>query len=65
MKKIINRLLAGVLSLAAVFTTLPASQVQAGTAYCIDINTDFISGYKTRSEASTHMSADQIEDAAF
>ncbi len=29
MKKIMNRLLAGVLSLAAVFTTLPASQVQA------------------------------------
>jgi hypothetical protein len=29
MKKIINRLLAGVLSLAAVLTTLPASQVQA------------------------------------
>lgn len=29
MKKIMNHLLAGVLSLAAVFTTLPASQVQA------------------------------------
>ena len=29
MKKIMNRLLAGVLSLAAVFTTLPVSQVQA------------------------------------
>ncbi len=102
MKKIMNRLLAGVLSLAAIFTTLPASQVQAAekqywtdaqekagyvekvmndgsigstfhegimqvegeTAYCIDINTDFISGYKTRSDASTRMSADQIADVA-
>ena len=97
MKKIINRLLAGVLSLAAVLTTLPASQVQAAekqywadaqekagyvekvmndgsigstfhegimtvdgeTAYCIDINTDFQSGYKSRSDASTRMSADR------
>ena len=102
MKKIMNRLLAGVLSLAAVFTTLPASQVQAAekqywtdaqekagyveklmndgsigstfhegimqvegeTAYCIDINTAFESGYKTRSDASTRMSADQIADVA-
>mgnify|MGYP001251154096 CR=1 FL=1 len=102
MKKIINRLLAGVLSLAAVLTTLPASQVQAAekqywadaqekagyvekvmndgsigstfhegimtvdgeTAYCIDINTDFQSGYKSRSDASTRMSADQISDVA-
>lgn len=29
MKKIMNRLLAGVLSLAAVFTTLPTPQIQA------------------------------------
>lgn len=102
MKKIMNRLLAGVLSLAAVFTTLPASQVQAAekqywtdaqekagyvekvmndgsigstfhegimqvegeTAYCIDINTGFESGYKTRSDASSRMSADQIADVA-
>ncbi|MCB7304149.1 VaFE repeat-containing surface-anchored protein [Bariatricus massiliensis] len=102
MKKIMNHLLAGVLSLAAVFTTLPASQVQAAekqywtdaqekagyvekvmndgsigstfhegimqvegeTAYCIDINTDFQSGYKTRSDASSRMSADQIADVA-
>ncbi len=102
MKKIMNRLLAGVLSLAAVFTTLPASQVQAAekqywtdaqekagyvekvmndgsigskfhegimqvegeTAYCIDINTDFLSGYKIRSDASSRMSADQIADVA-
>lgn len=97
-----KRLLAGVLSLAAVFTTLPVSQVQAAekqywtdaqekagyvekvmndgsigstfhegimqvegeTAYCIDINTDFQSGYKTRSDASSRMSADQITDVA-
>ena len=102
MKKILNRLLAGFLSLAAVFTTLPASQVHAAetqywtesaeraghiekvmndgsigstfnegimkvegeTAYCIDINTDFRNGYKTRADASTRMSADQIADVA-
>ncbi|EOE7233211.1 VaFE repeat-containing surface-anchored protein [Clostridioides difficile] len=102
MKKIMKRLLTGVLSLAAVFTTLPASQVQAAekqywtdaqekagyvekvmndgsigstfhegimqvegeTAYCIDINTDFEAGYKTRSDASSRMSADQIADIA-
>ena len=102
MKKILNRLLAGFLSLAAVFTTLPASQVHATetqywtesaeraghiekvmndgsigstfnegimkvegeTAYCIDINTDFRNGYKTRADASTRMSADQIADVA-
>ena len=33
-------------------------------AYCIDINTDFQSGYKTRLDASTRMSADQIADVA-
>ena len=98
MKKIMNRLLAGVLSLAAVFTTLPVSQVQATekqywtesaervgmiekvmndgsigstfnegmmkvdgeTAYCVDINTNFQNVYKTRADASTRMSADQI-----
>ena len=102
MKKIMNRLLAGVLSLAAVFTTLPISQVQAAekqywtesaervgmiekvmndgsigstfnegmmkvegeTAYCVDINTNFQNGYKTRADASTRMSADQIADVA-
>lgn len=102
MKKILNRLLAGFLSLAAVFTTLPASQVHAAetqywtesaeraghiekvmndgsigstfnegimkvegeTAYCIDINTDFRNGYKTRADANTRMSADQIADVA-
>ena len=102
MKKIMKCLLTGVLSLATVFTALPASQVQAAekqywtdaqekagyvekvmndgsigstfhegimqvegeTAYCIDINTDFQSGYKTRSDASSRMSADQIADVA-
>ena len=102
MKKIMKRLLTGVLSLATIFTTLPVSQVQAAekqywtdaqekagyvekvmndgsigstfhegimqvegeTAYCIDINTDFQSGYKTRSDASSRMSADQIADVA-
>ena len=38
--------------------------VEGETAYCIDINTDFISGYKTRADASTRMSADQISDVA-
>lgn len=39
-------------------------QVQGETAYCIDINTAFESGYKTRSDASIRMSADQIADVA-
>ena len=34
------------------------------TAYCIDINTDFEPGYKTRTDASTRMSEDQIADVA-
>ncbi|MFR0999705.1 MAG: VaFE repeat-containing surface-anchored protein [Ruminococcus sp.] len=33
-------------------------------AYCIDINTKFKNGYKTRADASTRMSADQIADIA-
>ena len=33
---------------------------RAKTAYCIDINTDFKNGYKTRADASSRMSADQI-----
>lgn len=102
MKKIMNHLLAGVLSLAAMFTTLLVSQVQAAekqywtesaervgiiekvmndgsidstfnegmmkvegeTAYCVDINTNFQNGYKTRADASTRMRADQITDVA-
>ena len=38
--------------------------VEGETAYCIDINTDFISGYKTRADASTRMGDDQISDVA-
>ena len=39
-------------------------KVEGGTAYCVDINTGFKNGYKTRHDASTSMSAAQIEDAA-
>ena len=89
MKKIMKRLLTGVLTLATVFTALPVTQVhaadsvytttdgKAGTivkidnggsevssfeesimnadgqiAYCIDINTNFQSGYKNRINAT-------------
>lgn len=38
--------------------------VEGEDAYCIDINTDFQNGYKTRADASTRMSADQISDIA-
>ena len=102
MKKTIKRLLTGMLTLATVFTALPAStvhasgtqywtdaeekagyvekvmndgsigstfhegimQVEGETAYCVDINTDFQSGYKVRLDASSRMSADQIADVA-
>ncbi|ENY8914086.1 SrtB-anchored collagen-binding adhesin [Clostridioides difficile] len=33
-------------------------------AYCIDINTAFKNGYKTRTDASSRMSADRISDVA-
>ena len=39
--------------------------VEGEDAYCIDINTDFKNGYKTRADASSRMSADQISDVAF
>ena len=89
MKKIIKRLLTGVLTLATVFTALPVTQVHAAdsvytttdgkagtivkvdnsgteiksfeesimtadgqTAYCVDINTNFQSGYKNRINAT-------------
>ena len=39
-------------------------KVEGETAYCVDINTNFKNGYKTRSEASTRMSSDQIADVA-
>jgi len=101
MKKIMKRLLTGVLTFATVFTTLPVTQVhaadsvytttdgKAGTivkidnggsevssfeesimnadgqiAYCIDINTNFQSGYKNRINATERMSDDQISDVA-
>ena len=35
-------------------------KVEGETAYCVDINTSFKNGYKTRSDASTRMSSDQI-----
>ena len=38
--------------------------VQGEDSYCIDINTDFRNGYKSRADASTCMSADQIADVA-
>ena len=38
--------------------------VEGEDAYCIDINTAFKNGYKTRADASTRMSADQITDVA-
>ena len=39
-------------------------KVEGETAYCIDINTAFKNGYKTRADASTRMSADKISDVA-
>ena len=37
-------------------------KVEGETAYCVDINTNFKNGYKTRSDASTRMSSNQIAD---
>src|SRR5699024_10066558 len=34
------------------------------SAFCVDINTNFRNGYKTRADASTRMSYDQISDVA-
>ncbi|HII4481473.1 SrtB-anchored collagen-binding adhesin [Clostridium perfringens] len=39
-------------------------KVEGETAYCVDINTNFKNGYKTRNDASTRMTADQIADVA-
>lgn len=39
-------------------------KVEGETAYCVDINTNFQNGYKTRYDASASMSAAQIEDVA-
>ena len=38
--------------------------VEGDEAYCIDINTAFQPGYKTRVNANTRMNADQISDVA-
>ena len=39
-------------------------KVEGETAHCVDINTSFKNGYKTRSDASTRMSSDQIANVA-
>ena len=39
-------------------------KVEGETAYCVDINTNFKNGYKTRSDASSRMSSNQIADVA-
>ena len=39
-------------------------RVEGETAYCVDINTGFKNGYKTRHDASDSMSTAQIEDVA-
>ena len=39
-------------------------KVEGETAYCVDINTGFKNGHKTRHDASASMSAAQIEDVA-
>lgn len=36
--------------------------VEGEDAFCVDINTNFRNGYKTRADASTRMSYDQISD---
>ncbi|RGO31696.1 VaFE repeat-containing surface-anchored protein [Dorea longicatena] len=38
--------------------------VEGEDAYCIDINTGFKNGYKTRADTSTRMTVDQIADVA-
>ncbi|WP_205943924.1 SrtB-anchored collagen-binding adhesin [Enterococcus gallinarum] len=38
--------------------------VEEEPAYCVDINANFKNGYKTRTDASTRMSAEQISDVA-
>ena len=37
--------------------------VEGEDAFCVDINTNFRNGYKTRADASTRMSYDQISQA--
>ena len=38
--------------------------VEGEDAFCVDINTNFRNGYKTKADASTRMSYDQISDVA-
>ena len=38
--------------------------VEGEDAFCVDINTNFRNGYKTRADASTRMSYEQISDVA-
>ena len=38
--------------------------VEGEDAFCVDINTNFRNGYKTRADASTRMSYDRISDVA-
>ena len=96
MKKILKRLLTGVLTLTTVFTALPVTQVHAAdsvytttdgkagtivkvdnsgteiksfeesimtadgqTAYCVDINTNFESGYKNQTVCKNTQSFQQ------
>lgn len=75
MKKIVKRLLTGVLALATITTALPATQVlaaeqvyterngQAGTIIKVD-NAGNEDGYKTRHVASSKMTEKQITDVA-
>lgn len=38
--------------------------VEGEDAFCVDINTNFRNGYKTRAHASTRMSYEQISDVS-
>ena len=38
--------------------------VEGEDAFCVDINTNFRNGYKTRADASTRMSYEQISDVS-
>ena len=40
-------------------------KVEGETAYCVDINTNFKNGYKTRSDASTRMSRSDCGRCSF
>jgi hypothetical protein len=38
--------------------------VEGEDTFCVDINTNFRNGYKTRADASTRMSYEQISDVS-